>query len=115
MARPSPLIWLILILIFLLPTALGRFLLDVAGSLMLVLLALPFLIAGAGWIGWRILQSRLTKCAVCGASIFTDTAQCPVCGSQVSNDKQSKGIGDQSDSSIPASSATIDITPKDID
>lgn len=58
MGRLSPLIWLAALLL-LLPTPVGRALIDVLGGLALVLLALPFILGGLGWIGWKVLQSRM--------------------------------------------------------
>ena len=115
MTRNSPLLWFALILLFLLPTAAGRFLLDIAGGLMLVLLTLPILLAGAGWIGWKVLQSRMTTCQVCGLSVLSNTIQCPACGSNLSNNQSQGDSSSQANNSIPASSATIDITAKDAD
>ena len=115
MNRTSPLLWVAVILIFLLPTAAGRILLDLAGGLMLIFLTLPLLLLGAGWIGWRVLKSRMVTCSVCGASILTDTTQCPACGSLISNKEDSNDSSFSTNNNIPASSATIDITAKDVD
>ncbi len=114
MSRPSYLLWLALIMIFLLPTAAGRFLLDLAGGLLLALLALPILITGVGWLGWRFIQSRMVKCEVCGTNIFSESLECPACGSSLFEQKQ-KEDSISSNNSIPASAATIDITAKDAD
>ena len=118
MNRPSPLIWLALILIFLLPTPAGRFLINMAGGFILILLTIPVLIGGAGWLGWRYLQSRLILCEVCGASIMKSSEQCPVCASKINsqqNPNTEVSTSKINNSSIPASSATIDITAKDAD
>ena len=53
MNRTYFLLWFALISIILLPTAAGRILLDVAGGLIFVLFAIPILLTGVGWIGWR--------------------------------------------------------------
>ena len=55
MNRPSPLLWLGLLLLLLLPTAAGRVLLDLLGGLMLAVLAIPLVLTGLGWIGWKVL------------------------------------------------------------
>ena len=118
MNRPTPLIWLALIMIFLLPTAAGRFLIDLAGGFILILLTIPVLIGGAGWLGWRFLQSRLIKCEVCGASILNSSEQCPICASNITSQQKPNNEVSKfktNTSSIPASSATIDITAKDAD
>jgi len=114
MTRLPPLLWFGLIAIFLLPTAAGRFMIDLAGGLVITLLAIPLLLTGVGWIGWRILQSRLIKCEFCGASLIQNSNSiiCPACGSNLSSTKASKP---EIDNSVPASSATIDITAKDAD
>ena len=31
----------------------------------LALLALPVILSGLGWIGWKLLQSRMIGCAAC--------------------------------------------------
>ena len=115
MNRFNPLLWFVVVLIFLIPTAAGRFLIDLAGGLILTLLALPLLLTGVGWIGWRILQTRLVKCDFCGSSIVKDAILCPVCGSKLTLKHQSNESFSQKNNSIPASSATIDITAKDAD
>ena len=61
MNRPPALLWIVLLLL-LLPTAAGRVLLDLAGGLLLIALVLPFVLAGVGWIGWKLLQSRMVTC-----------------------------------------------------
>ncbi len=107
MFRPPTLLWLALILIFLLPSTAGRFLLDLAGGLTIIFLTLPLILAGAGWIGWRWIKSQMVTCEVCGINIFAGSMQCPSCGADLS-----KSL---TDNSVPASSATIDITAKDAD
>ena len=62
MGRPSPLLWLIIALVILLPTAAGRALVDLLGGLMLLALAIPVVLTGVGWIGWKVLQSRMITC-----------------------------------------------------
>ena len=81
MTRTSSLIWLTLVLILLLPTTAGRFLLDLAGGLMLAFFTLPLIIAGIGWVGWRVFQSKLVTCEVCGATSMKTSPACPICGS----------------------------------
>ena len=115
MRKPFSILLLPLILICLLPTAAGRFILDLAGGLAIALLALPLLLTGIGWLGWKYLQSRLIKCEFCGASIISNSDQCPACGSNLSMQEQSKGTTSQVKKSIPASSAIIDVTAKDAD
>ena len=114
MNKSSTFLWICLIIIFLLPTAAGRIFLDIAGGLIFAALALPILLTGVGWIGWRFLQSRLKKCEFCGASVMTNSINCPVCGSMIFNKKSSEDSS-SINNSIPASSATIDVVAKDSD
>ncbi len=113
MARPSPLIWFALLLILLLPTAAGRVLLDLAGGLMLAALVLPFLLTGLGWLGWRVLQSRMVTCQACGMRTLSSSGQCPVCGAGLSDTTGSASFKSDASMSTPASDATIDITAED--
>ena len=89
MNRPPAIVWLILLLL-LLPTAAGRILLDVVGGVALVLVAVPLLLTGLGWIGWKLLQMQAT-------SASTST------------------VGGPQETTSPASEVTIDITAQDVD
>tara|TARA_Y100001968_G_scaffold330848_1_gene383769 strand:- start:1359 stop:1679 length:321 start_codon:yes stop_codon:yes gene_type:complete len=103
MNKPPQFIWLAIILLLLLPSAGARFLLNIAGGVIFFILLTPILIAGIGWIGWKILQSKLTKCESCGTTFFNEVSKCPLCGSTISNNN-----------GIAASSVIIDITPKEL-
>ena len=78
MRSPIPLVWIAVLALLLLPTAAGRLLLDVAGGLILVVLALPVILGGVGWIGWKLLQSRMRTCPACGTVSFA-TAEAVRC------------------------------------
>ncbi len=106
MNRSSTFLWLLLILIFLVPTTTGRAILDVAGGLFIGLLSLPFILGGIGWISWRILQSRMVKCELCGVTSFSNNNQCPICGSIQKNKSKSEVT-------ISANSAIIDVKAED--
>ena len=56
MNRPPAVLWIGVVLLLLLPTAAGRLLLDLAGGVLLALLALPLILSGLGWIGWKLLS-----------------------------------------------------------
>ncbi|WP_413405267.1 MULTISPECIES: hypothetical protein [unclassified Synechococcus] len=115
MGRLPPLVWLMALLL-LLPTPVGRALIDVLGGVALVLLALPLLLAGLGWIGWRVLQSRMQVCPNCGSASLQANPVCAVCGSAFSNvDTSQTSTSQFKDDSIPASSATIDVTAEDVE
>ena len=89
MNRPPAIVWLVL-LVLLLPTAAGRILLDVVEGVALVLVAVPLILTGLGWIGWKLLQM------------------------QAENTQQST-VGSRTESSTPASEVTIDVTAQDVE
>ena len=111
MNRPPALLWFGILLLLLLPTAAGRVLLDLVGGLALVLLALPLLLTGAGWIGWKLLQSRMVTCPACGTTSLKGQPSCPACGTPLGQKSTST---EDRDGSIPASDATIDVTAQDV-
>ncbi len=115
MGRFPPLLWLLLLGLLLLPTAAGRVLLDLAGGLFITLLALPVVLGGLGWIGWKVLQSRVRTCEACGLSTMTTDAQCPACGSMLPSKKSGHSSAEAVDDSRPASDVTIDIKAEDVD
>ncbi len=115
MSRPFLLVWLIVILALLVPSAASRFLIDLAGGLMLILLGLPILLAGAGWIGWRFLKSKMVTCELCGTIVLNNSMNCPACGSNLSS-KENNLVKENINSTIEdARNATIDINAKDVD
>ena len=78
MNRPPAVLWIAVVLLLLVPTAAGRLLLDLAGGLLIALLALPLILSGLGWIGWKLLQSRMMTCTACGATGLKGTGICAV-------------------------------------
>ena len=109
MNRPPALLWFGILL--LLPTAAGRVLLDLVGGLAFVLLALPLLLTGAGWIGWKVLQSRMVTCPACGTTSLKGQPSCPACGTAFAQHSTSSA---DREGSIAASDATIDVTAQDV-
>ena len=113
MNRPPAVLWIGVVLLLLLPTAAGRLLLDLAGGVLLALLALPLILSGLGWIGWKLLQSRMISCTACGATGLKGGGVCAVCGTPYAN------AGDSPTSaaapSAPASDLTIDVVAQDVD
>ena len=93
MNRPPAIVWLILLLL-LLPTAVGRILIDVVGGVALVLVAVPLILTGLGWIGWKLMQSQAE-----GASNSTVNSK----------------MGSRTETTVPASEVTIDVTAQDVD
>ena len=109
MKRPSPLLWLTIILLFILPTAAGRLILDLASGLIIFIFCLPIILTGLGWIGWKIFKSNLKVCDTCGASFINNLDKCPMCKSPLNNTINLKNNIKDNPDSIPASSATVDI------
>ncbi len=109
MIKLNSLIWLSILLIFLLPTSAGRFLIDMAGGFIILLLILSLFLGGAGWLTWRSIKSNIKSCKNCGTQFLSDSEICPACGSRqtLSNDNFDKNI--------PASAATIDIDAEESD
>lgn len=108
--------WIALFALLLLPTAAGRVLLDVAGGLVLVAIALPVILGGVGWIGWKILQSRTRSCPSCGSVVFTNSGNCQLCGADLADAMPTQANVNQRDqTSVPASEATIDVSAEDVD
>ena len=68
--RPPLFVLIAIGLLLLLPAGAGRVLLDLAGGLLVVLLVLPLLMGGLGWVGWTVLQSRMQSCSACGALVL---------------------------------------------
>ncbi len=114
MNRPSPLLWLGLLLLVLLPTAAGRVLLDLIGGLMLAVVAIPLVLTGLGWIGWKVLQSRTRTCAACGAVSMAASPQCTVCGTPFAESLANAQAAARNPG-VPASECTIDVTAQDVD
>ena len=113
MNRPPALLWIAVVLLLLVPTAAGRLLLDLAGGLLLALLAIPLILSGLGWIGWKLLQSRMVSCTACGATGLKGAGVCAVCGTPYANAEASSEAAGAS--SIPASDLTIDVIAQDVD
>ena len=94
MNRPPAILWLILLLL-LLPTAAGRILLDVVGGVALVLVAVPLLLTGLGFIGWKLLQMQAT------------TRPAP--------SSAGSSVGPNWENSVTARQATIDVPAQDVE
>ena len=108
MNKPSSLIWMVFILLLILPTPAGKFFIDLAGGIILIITLIPLILGSLGWIAWKRIQSKLQTCEACGSSFLNSQVQCPVCGTNTRNTKNNL-------ENIPASAATIDIKSEDID
>tara|TARA_B100001250_G_C19098499_1_gene485863 strand:+ start:112 stop:438 length:327 start_codon:yes stop_codon:yes gene_type:complete len=107
MNKPSSLIWMALFFIIILPTSAGRFIIDLAGGIFILLALLPIILGGIGWLTWKIIKSKVKTCDTCGTNFFNDQEKCPICGANFKS-------AEKSFDNIPASSATIDIKPEEI-
>lgn len=102
--------------VLLLPGPAGRLLLDVIGGMTLILLLLPFLIAGIGVLAWKIVSRRLSTCGVCGTTSF-GTTHCPACGSPLADQASGSAHTTWSTSAekvLEAKEVTIDVESVDV-
>lgn len=109
MLRPTPLVWILVFVLLLLPSPAGRALLDVVGGVVLFLLALPLILGGFGWLGWTLLQRRMVACPSCGTMSFSPGEHCRVCGADLSTSASVEP------DSAPASAMTVDVQAEDVE
>ena len=108
MNKPSSFIWMVFILLLVLPSPAGKFIIDLAGGIFLLITIIPLILGGVGWFAWKRIQSKVQTCEGCGSNFLNDQLICPICG-QSTNMKQDRF------ENIPASAATIDIKSENID
>jgi len=108
MNKPSSLIWMVFILLLIIPTPAGKFIIDLAGGIFLLITILPLILGGVGWLAWKRIQSKVHTCEACGSSFLNIQSICPICGANIKNTKNNL-------ENTPASAATIDIKSEDID
>ena len=108
MNKPSSLIWMVFILLIILPTPAGKFIIDLAGGIFLIIAIIPLLLGGFGWLAWKIIQSKVQTCEACGSNFLNSQMICPICGTTMIKNADIL-------ENIPASAATIDIKSEDID
>jgi len=107
MNKPSSLIWMVLILLLIVPTPAGKFIIDLAGGIFLIITIIPLILGGVGWLAWKRIQSKVQTCEACGSSFLNSQINCPICGATIIDTKDKL-------ENIPASAATIDIKSEDI-
>ena len=107
MNKPSLLIWMVFILLIIVPTPAGKFIIDLVGGIFLIITLIPITIAGIGWFTWKIIKSKIQTCEACGSNFLNSQLICPICGTTI---KKPKDILEN----IPASAATIDIKSEKI-
>ena len=107
MNKPSSLIWMVFILLIVMPTPAGKFIIDFAGGIFLIIAIISLSIGGIGLFTWKRIQSKMQKCDSCGSSFLNNQNICPICGANINNRKDIL-------ENIPASAATIDIKSEDM-
>ena len=107
MNKPSLLIWMVFILLFLAPTPAGKFIIDLVGGIFLIITIIPLILGGVGWLAWKRIQSNVQTCEACGTSFLNSQTICPICGTKIRDPENNL-------ENIPASAATIDIKSEDI-
>ena len=107
MNKPSSFIWMVFILLLIVPTQAGKFIIDLAGGILLVITTIPLILGGIAWFSWKRIQSKVQTCESCGSTFLNNEMICPVCGATIKNTKDIL-------ENIPASAATIDIKSEDI-
>ena len=107
MNKPSSLIWMVFILVVILPTPAGKFLIDLAGGIFLIITIIPLILGGVAWFSWKRIQSKVQTCEACGSSFLNSQIICPVCGNNLRDPKDNI-------ENIPASAATIDIKSENV-
>ena len=108
MNKPSSLIWMVFFLLIFLPTPVGKFVMDLAGGIFLIITIIPLIFGGIGWFAWKRIQSQVQNCESCGSSFLSSQVMCPICGANIKNQPGNM-------ENIPASAATIDIKSEGID
>ena len=108
MNKPSSLIWMVFILLLIVPTPAGKFIIDLAGGIFIIITIIPLILGGIGWFAWKRIQSKVQTCQNCGSSFLSSQITCPVCGENIQYAQDTL-------ENIPASSATIDIKSENID
>jgi hypothetical protein len=99
---------MVLILLIIFPTPAGKFIIDLAGGIFLIITIIPLILAGVGWVTWKRIQSKVQTCEACGSTFLNSQTICPICGTTIIKNADIL-------ENIPASAATIDIKSEDID
>ena len=108
MNKPSSLIWMVFIFLVILPTPAGKFIIDLAGGIFIIITIIPLILGGIGWFAWKRIQSKIQICEACGSTFLNTQMICPTCGTTIKNTADIL-------ENIPASAATIDIKSEELD
>ncbi len=108
MNKPSSFAWMVFILLIILPTPAGKFIIDLAGGIFLIITIIPLILGGIGWFTWKRIQSKVQTCEACGSTFLNSQMICPMCRTTI---RKNADILEN----IPASTATIDIKSEQLD
>ena len=108
MNKPSSFIWMVFILLLIVPTPAGKFIIDLASGIFIIITIVPLILGGVAWFAWKRIQSTVQTCENCGSSFINSQIICPICGTKIRNQKDNL-------ENMPASEATIDIQSENID
>ncbi len=108
MNKPSSLIWMVFILLIILPTPVGKVIIDLASGIFLIITIIPLILGGIGWFTWKRIQSKVQTCEACGSTFLNSQMNCPICGTTIIKNADKL-------ENIPASTATIDIKSEVVD
>tara|TARA_B100000965_G_scaffold174502_1_gene145630 strand:+ start:603 stop:905 length:303 start_codon:yes stop_codon:yes gene_type:complete len=100
---------MVFILLLIVPTPAGKFIVDLAGGIFLIITIIPLILGGVGWFAWKRMQSKIQTCEACGSRYFNSQINCPICGENTRKDSK------YNLDNIPASAATIDIKSENIE
>ena len=107
MNKPSSLIWMVFVLLLIFPSPAGKFIIDLAGGIFLIITIIPLILLGVGWFAWKQIQGKVQTCEACGSSFLNNQIICPIFGTKIKD-------ANYNVDNIPASAATIDIKSEDI-
>jgi hypothetical protein len=122
MNRQGLWVWLLLLglLVLLGPGKAAHLLLDLLGGITLTVLLLPLLAAGAAFLGWQMLRSRLHTCPNCGLTSL-GVERCPACGTSLQDGDPGDGPpvgvarGPDAPPLFDARDVTIDVVARSVD
>ena len=80
MNKPSSFIWMVFILLLIVPTPAGKFIIDLAGGILLIITIIPLLLGGVGWFAWKTIQWIICSYAIgpCPSSNVIEEYACTI-------------------------------------
>ena len=98
-----------LIFILMIPLFGFNFLIGFLGNILLLIILIPLLLLGIGFLSINKFKSNINLCESCGTAVIGDNVNCPFCGY-----KMIKEIEKESNFSSDASKKTIEIKAEEI-